>query len=210
MSKKISSHHGLSIAKLAANQENAQESTGPINTLSTRYNAAKHGLLAQGITELDNPERVPSFLQEIEKELKPVGPVEQECVGQIALLLIRVRRARLLEAEAFTAHLNPPNTIDHPGTATYVDPEFFGSTEVVDAGLPARVSQDALDRINRTVLRYETSIENKLFRWQNQLERLQRLRLGEAVPVPASIELNVHSETDVASFGNPGQPDSDR
>jgi len=45
----------ISARKLAANQENAQKSTGPINTISTRYNAAKHGLLSEGVTELDNP-----------------------------------------------------------------------------------------------------------------------------------------------------------
>ena len=43
----------LSKAKIEANQGNAKVSTGPANTISTRHNALKHGLLSQGVTELD-------------------------------------------------------------------------------------------------------------------------------------------------------------
>ena len=116
-------------------------------------------MLAAGITELDGPETFQSFLSKLEKELNPIGTLEQECVHQIAMLVIRVRRARLLEAEAFTAHLNPPISKYHPGTLTAVDPEAFGWTETLDPGLPARTSNDAIDRLNRTILRYETATE---------------------------------------------------
>jgi hypothetical protein len=192
----------VSERKIAANRENAQKSTGPANTVSTRFNAQKHGLLSHGITELDNPEKFQSLVEQLKTELQPVGILEQECVQQIATLLIRIRRARRLEAEALTAHLNPPKKIHHPGTAFADDPQVFGWSETVDVGLPAQVSMDTVDQINRTIVRYESATENKLFRWQNQLERLQRLRRGEKIPAPASIELNVHTAGDVASFGN--------
>jgi hypothetical protein len=192
----------ITTRKMAANQANAQKSTGPTNTVSTRFNAQKHGLLSQGVTELDDAEKFQAFVEQLKAELQPVGILEDECVRQIALLTVRIRRARLLEAEAFTGHLNPPKTIHHPATA-FADPsELIGWNETVDPGLPAQVSNDAIDGINRTVLRYETAIENKLFRWQNQLERLQRLRRGEKMPAPAAIELNVHTAGDLASFGN--------
>jgi hypothetical protein len=149
---------------------------------------------------LDNPETFQSLVEQLETELQPVGILENECVHQIALLTIRIRRARLLEAEAFTAYLNPAKTTHHPGSAAF-GPEVIGWTETLDIGLPARLSNDAIDGINRKVLRYETSIENKLFRWQNQLERLQRLRRGEEIPVPTSVDLNVGAGG-VGSFGN--------
>jgi hypothetical protein len=106
-----------------------------------------------------------------------------------------------LEAEALTAHLNPPKKIHHPGTAFADDPQVFGWSETVDVGLPAQVSNEVIDEINRTVLQYETSIENKLFRWQNHLERLQRLRRGENLPAPATVDLNLNAGG-VGSFGN--------
>ena len=192
----------ISKRKIAANRENAQKSTGPANTTSTRYNATKHGLLSEGSTELDNPETFQALVEQLKAELQPAGVLEHECVQQIALLTVRVRRARRLEAEAFTSYLNPAKTIHHPGTVFADDSEVIGWTETLDVGLPAQVSNDAIDGINRTVLRYETSIENKLFRWQNQLERLQRLRRGEKIPAPANVELNVHTAGEMASFGN--------
>jgi hypothetical protein len=44
-------------------------------------------------------------------------------------------------------------------------------------------SADVLEKI----LRYETALERQLFRAMNQLERLQRRRLGEVVPPPMSM-----------------------
>jgi hypothetical protein len=192
----------ISTRKAAACRENAQLSTGPADTESTRYNATKHGLLSEGVTELDNPEKFQALVEQLTTELQPAGVLEHECVQQIAVLTLRVRRARRLEAEALTACLNPATTRHHPGTV-FADPsELVGWTETLDVGLPAQISNDAIDGINRTVLRYETSIENKLFRWQNQLERLQRLRRGEKIPAPANLELNVHTDAEVGSFGN--------
>ena len=47
-------------------------------------------------------------------------------------------------------------------------------------------SADTLDKI----LRYETTLERQLYRAMNQLERLQRLRQGEAVPPPLTMEVS--------------------
>jgi hypothetical protein len=192
-----------SAKKVAANQTNAQASTGPRDTTSTRYNAAKHGLLAKGVTELDKPEDFAPLVERLIRECQPVGILEHTCVQQIAICKLRLERASLLEAEAFTAQLNPPKTIHYPGTLTALDPETFGTTEVLDPGLPARISNDAIDQINRTVLRYETANENKLMRWWNLLERLQGLRRGDKVPAPAAVDVNVHHEgARLASIGN--------
>ena len=40
------------------------------------------------------------------------------------------------------------------------------------------------------ILRYETKLERQLFRAINQLERLQRMRQGEAVPPPLTMEVS--------------------
>jgi len=194
----------ISTRRATANRQNATLSTGPHHTESTRYNATKHGLLSEGVTELDNPEAFAGFLAQLKEESHPVGILEEECVCQIAILTLRLRRARRLEAEAFTAALNPPATIFHPGQTSELG-DFIGRTEVVDPGLVAQIPNAAIDQITRTIVRYETAIENKVFRWENQLERLQRLRHGEKIPAPANVELNIHNETDsMASFGNPG------
>lgn len=39
------------------------------------------------------------------------------------------------------------------------------------------------------IQRYETKLERQMFRAMNQLERLQRLRQGEAIPAPLTMEV---------------------
>ena len=46
-------------------------------------------------------------------------------------------------------------------------------------------SGDVLDKI----LRYETKLERQLYRAMAQLERVQRMRRGEAIPAPLSVEV---------------------
>jgi hypothetical protein len=52
---------------------------------------------------------------------------------------------------------------------------------VVNLGLPARLSASGVETL-QTFQRYETAIENKLFRALKQLERLQRMRRGDKIP----------------------------
>ena len=40
------------------------------------------------------------------------------------------------------------------------------------------------------ILRYETKLKRQMFRAMSQLERLQRMRKGEAVPAPISVEVS--------------------
>ena len=128
--------------------------------------------------------------------------MEVLCVEQIAYCILRLARAKLLEREQFTAVLHPPKTVNHPGSMT-PDKESWGWIQILDPGRPATVSTDDLDKINRTVIRYETSIESKLNRWWNLLERLQSRRRGDPCPTPGSIDISVHaSEPSLASFGN--------
>ena len=174
-----------------ANRRNAKNSTGPHDTTSTRYNALKHGLLATGVTELDDVAGFPSFCAKIEAELKPLGEMETFLTGQIVLCMVRLKRIRLIEAEYVTAQLNPPVTAKQGGIDMGMD-AILGETVVTDPGLPARLSADAVDALANSFARYETAIENRLFRALNQLERMQRLRQGEKIPAPVSAEIAVH------------------
>ena len=47
-------------------------------------------------------------------------------------------------------------------------------------------SMEVLEKI----LRYETKLERQLFRAMAQLERLQRMRRGESVPAPLTVEVS--------------------
>jgi len=195
----------LSKVKIEANRRNSEKSTGPKNVTSTRYNALKHGLLSEGITELDDVQGYEGLCKKIEGELKPIGMVEMFLVLRIVLCMVRLRRACLLEAEYVTDDLNPPIIERTGGIRNLLSNEMDGKIEVIDPGLPARLSLSAIETLVDKLQRYETAIENKLYRALNQLERIQRMRQGEEIPPPAAVDLGVHSEKALASFGNSHQ-----
>ena len=70
---------------------------------------SKHGLLAEGITELDDM-GYKHFLAEVQTALKPEGPIENFLTQRICLCMVRLKRASRLEAEFITGTLNPPIT----------------------------------------------------------------------------------------------------
>jgi hypothetical protein len=182
----------VSARKVEANRENAQKSTGPINTTSTRYNATKHALLSEGVSELDNPAMFRDFCDRLSAQFKPVGEVEIALVRRIALCLVRLNRAAMLEAEFITGEINPPLT-----KTTYPPPDpeaarifemvdrMNPTTVVLDPGLPARLSASAVETL-LTFQRYETAAEHKLDRALRQLERLQRMRRSNTTPASGS------------------------
>ena len=194
-------------ARIQANRRNSRRSTGPNDATSTRFNAVKHGLLAEGVTELDNPETFPSFCAKLEAELKPAGEIESFLARQIALGMVRLKRVALLEAEFTTAQLNLPITKTRPSLMQTLDSENSEEVVVMDPGIPSRLSAEAVDALASKFGRYETQIENRLFRHLHELERLQRLRHGEHVPAPVCVDVAVHADGQpLASFGNPPQP----
>ena len=211
----------ISPAKAEANQRNARKSTGPKDTTSTRLNATKHGLLAQGITELDDAEAYTALLRRLNHAHRPVGDIEAFLVERIALAMVRLRRIARMEAEYITGALHSLNLDNEPreirvrivqvgesnppaeDEAPMADPSEVFDRPVIEPGLPALMSGTSVEALAVTFQRYESAMENKLYRAMNQLERLQRMRQGEHVSAPASVDVAVHAGgKTVASFGN--------
>ena len=199
-------------AQMLANRKNAEKSTGPHNTESTRFNAVKHGLVAEGITELDQPEKFAAFLSQLQGEHQPEGTIEIELVRQIGMAITRIRRARGLEAESSTAALNPPyskTTLTDLGRTMDME---MSKTEVTDRGIPARLSPGEVDRITTTFARYEEANENRLMKSLSHLERLQRARferttasvLRNASPLSAKDKLASFREAPILETAGSG------
>jgi len=185
-----------STKKAATNRLNGGKSPGPTNTTSTRFNATKHGLLAAGITELDNAEGYLNILSDLGREKNPVGVIETFLVESAAIEMVRWLRARRLEAECITGELNPP--IHSPGLAALLG---FDGGEVLDPGLPAAISAEAAQKLV-TFQRYESTSANRFFRILHELERLQRMRQGECLPAPVAVDVSVHSGTRALDSAN--------
>ncbi|MGE0887454.1 MAG: hypothetical protein AB7P14_28355 [Blastocatellales bacterium] len=190
-----------------ANRLNAQRSTGPKDISVTRFNAIKHGLLAEGVTELDDGENFVGLCEQLEAELDPVGLMEVFLVRRIALCMIRLRRACLIEAEFVTADLNPTITEDSP--AELLINVFNQPGKIIEPGLPARLSVGAVEELVTKFQRYETSIENKLFRTINQLETVQQARRNGARSNAKTVDAPIRTKKLLASFGNQHQKSSE-
>ena len=97
-----------SAQQIAANQINAQHSTGPIsesgkNTVAK--NALKHGLFCQQLVlPHENNDDFSALLKNLESSLGPINVLEQSLVERIAVTLWR--QARLVRAETAQIQLN--------------------------------------------------------------------------------------------------------
>jgi hypothetical protein len=171
--------------KASANRRNAKNSTGPKNTSSTRLNATKHGLLSDGITELDDADGYRDTLRRLGEAY--FDELEAFLVECIALSMVRLRRTRRLEAELVTSILHPPIY----GEGIFPD---LSERLVIDPGQPARIGSEDVEVLVR-YQRYESANENKLYRAMNQLERIRRIRQGEHLPAPVAVDVTLHSDS---------------
>lgn len=175
----------ISPKKLEANRRNAQMSTGPRTEegkSQSRRNALKHGILAPAllITEgehAEDPAEFDELLGALSRDLAPVGRLEEMLVEKIAVCWWRQKRALRCEA----GMIRRQSTIDPTNWEIAINRERAAATRHLS--LPM---EKDLDRI----LRYETTIQRQLVYAINQLERLQRTRKGEYVPVPVSVQLS--------------------
>jgi len=155
-------------------------------------NATKHGLLAAGITELDDAELYCATLRDIKREKNPVGVIEQHLVESIGRHMMRLHRAARLEGEYITGVLNPPIRDRDRNLTSAVVEETCGA--LVDPGSPAPMQCGSVQPLVSFYQRYMTAIEQQLYRALHELERLQRMRRGEHLPAPAAVDVTVHAE----------------
>ena len=156
------------------------------------------------MTELDEPESFNAFRARVVDDFHPVGEVEHFLVNRVALYMVRLRRATLLEAEFVTDKLNPSRTTTkYPeGSSMESFIKDMGETVMLEVGVPARFPESAFETLHH-IQRYETAIENKFHRTLNTLERLQRMRRGDEVTPLTVVDLSVHHEQGaIGSLGN--------
>jgi hypothetical protein len=193
--------------QIAANRRNSKHSTGPRNTDQTKHNAVKHGLSAEGITGLDQAQ-YEEYRQRLIAEWNPVGAVETYLVQKMALLMVRLDRAGQLDCGFWQWRLQKDRArlaLDGTQDVLAELPPAPASHAKRDEGhgAPRHITVRDLRVLNDTVARYETALENKLFRMIHELQRLQGKRRGEVVPVPVAADLNIHHSA--LPSENPGQ-----
>ncbi len=179
-----------------ANQNNAQ--LGGVKTEQgkdiSKYNAQKHAILRETITEYEQ-EMHDYVFNNLIKELNPQGAIEEmlaEIVGTCYIRLFRVAKA---EKEYFKTIYDPPHIInsrwEYPGLP---DPD----AQLV--GYTPRISEEHIVKVTNIYSRYETTIQGKMYRALHELERLQRMRKGDKITAPVAVDVDVEK---MGSFGEP-------
>jgi len=183
--------------QLSANKENAKK--GGIKTQKgkeiSKFNAFKHGILSEIITEYDKPIYNELFLR-LMQDYQPLLAIEEILVERIALLYIRLCRAVKAEKEYHLTIFNPKLTetkiIQEDPLAYDFGP--ITKTTIINEGYKAKIEPHHIEKLEGVYHRYEKNLENRLFRTLHELERVQRSRQGEKLPAPLPIDINMNNE----------------
>jgi hypothetical protein len=153
---------GTSQRKIESNRRNSLHSTGPENTLRTRYNALKHGLFAEGLTQWDDAEEYQEVIHDLTAIYASSDPLDAFLIVHIARDMVRSRRAARLEAENITALSSWPD----PSS----DPTSDRCSPMIDPMIMKAYAGPVLDRLER----YTSAALNRMLRCRRELERMRR------------------------------------
>jgi len=136
--------------QIAANQQNAQQSTGPSTTSGkavSRMNALKHGALAKSVLVKSQylhecPRAFKKLCREYYQDLTPVGPLEEMLVNEIVTAAWRLRRAR--RAESGEISLSVDTGTHERETENRVFRELLQPPSPYDEGLVPRLQKSAI------------------------------------------------------------------
>jgi len=163
--------------QLMANRENGKKG-GPktaAGKAAVRYNAVKHGLLSQQVVLPDEDEAAFAELSDsLMASLNPKGALEMMQFDIIVSSYWRLRRAVKLDTCFVERRMGTANCL--------------GSIEYYSN--PGHCSYTC-DKLRQNPLRYETSLERKLYKALHELQRLQMARKGEMPPAPVVIDVDV-------------------
>jgi hypothetical protein len=125
-------------------------------------NAMKHGIFSNAILlTSESRAEYDSLLSGLREDLKPIGTLEEVLVEKLAVLIWRYRRLIFTETAEIKAGGNP-------------------------LGFDSHSDSMVLNRFPR----YEASIERSFDRTLTQLERVQRMRLGQPVAPPIKVDIS--------------------
>ena len=164
--------------QIAANRENAK--LGGVKTdegkAVVRFNARKHGILAQLISDYE--ENVyQHFLDQVFAEYDPKTWQEEMLVERIAICYLQLYRAGKAEKEFMCSCLDPVRT------TSLLDHFKLGE----EKGYRALMKPEGMLTLGNVYLRYVTGIENRMYKATHELERLQDMKRNKEASVVADL-----------------------
>jgi len=166
-----------------ANRENGKK--GGVKTdegkAVSKYNALRHGILKEVVSDYER-DFYEDITERLEDQFHPVGVLEKMLVDRIGVYYLKLYRVAKAENEYMKSVLNP-----HKSHIRELMGFETTETVVENEGYTPIVSMFAVEKLSDTYLRYETTIENRLYKALHELQRVQAARNGEAVPLPSPL-----------------------
>lgn len=176
--------------QVIANQENAK--LGGVKTdegkAVSKYNALKHGILKEVVSDYEQG-IYDDILERLEDQFQPVGVLEKMLVDRIGIYYLKLYRAAKAENEFMRASLDPRKVVIRNPLSLNLE-----ETTVENEGYTPRIGQEAIAKLSDTYLRYETTIENRLYKALHELQRTQAARNGEKVSPPVAVDVTVSGD----------------
>ena len=172
--------------QIQANRENGKKGgpKTPEGKAIVRLNPRKHGIFASALTEHDE-EELAGIHGELVEWFRPVGPAEGMLVEKLAHTYLRLQRCARAEAEHHVLTWEMPVNRDF-AVARFVERHKLGMHA-------SFFDLQAFERSVKLFSRYDTTLTNQLVKLLREIERLQRMRLGETVPPPLVADVTVHA-----------------
>jgi hypothetical protein len=148
----------------------------------SRLNARKHGIFASALTDYDQ-EEVRGIHAELVAGVRPVGAVEEVLVEKLAHAYLRLQRCARAEAEYHSITWEKDMRCDAL--------RHWARRKV----LGMRTSNFSFHWFRRSVelfSRYDTTLTNHFLKILHEIERIQRMRLGDNVAAPVVADVTVH------------------
>ena len=169
-------------AQIAANQRNAQKSTGPHTTqgkADASQNSLKHGLTAnQIVIKSEDQADFDLHRAQILDELAPSTPIESMLADRIASTSWRLKRAENFQNLSIDALGTPKNNPLSALLAKYTPgPQADPSESDPDLALGRMLVKDfSNNRVLEKLLMYERRIESSLYRTMLEIQRLNMIK----------------------------------
>lgn len=153
--------------QIEANRENSLK--GGVRTPQgkeiSKFNALKHGILRQSISEYETLD-FESVYKALEDDLKPRNTIEAIVIERIALAYTKLLRVNKAEIELIKSALNP----------TIVKELISFEFQETIPGYEPQISKESIETLSNIYSRYETSIENRLYR---AIDKILELKNGK-------------------------------
>lgn len=151
----------------------------------SKYNALKHGVLRFALTDYEN-DLYKDVLDQFMAEFSPVGALERILVERVAMYHVKLYRIGKAENEYMQSVLNP-RVVRY--SDPFIDVPLQGKEIVIHEGYFAKITKDHVKELTTTFQRYEITAENRFYKALHELERIQRMRKGEKLPLPVNVDV---------------------